>query len=95
MGKKRRTKQQKIISKLRRQLKQQKTIPVRHQPTPDQRRNVGIKSIKSMKSVKSMNKEKLTFSYAPELIKKDLIKTLLLSLIFLSLIMILKFAFKM
>ena len=92
MTKKRRTRQQKIISKLRRQLKQQKIIPVRHQSAPDQRRNAGIKSIKPIKSVKSMKKGELAFAYAPELIKKDLLKTLLLSLIFLAIILIIKFS---
>ena len=106
MGKKRKTRQQKIISKLRRELSQQRVVsvnplnrkakltPARHQPVRDPRRNAGIRPIKAANAVKTIRKSKTPrtiFAYNPKLIKKDLIKTLLLSFIFLGIIFILKF----
>ena len=91
MAKKRKTKQQKIISRLRRELKQQKSVPAKYQLAPDPSPKTKIKPIKSVKSKREIGKKKLLFTYAPKLIKKDLVKTLLISLIFISLIIILKF----
>ena len=107
MGKKKRkTRQQKIIAKLKRELKKQqvvsvesiKSVPARQKPARDPRRNAGIKSLTSVKKEKTKHPEikqraeKAVFSYEPKLIKKDLIKTVLLSLVFLGLIFILKFS---
>jgi len=90
MGKKRRTRQQKIIAKLKRQIDEQRAKPVQQSKskTPDKKKA----TLSSLK--KPENTEKLAFAYAPEMIKKDLIKTLLLSFIFLSVIVILKFTLK-
>lgn len=88
MSKKRRTKQQKIIARLKRQLAQndnrkdkesfvfkteQKEKKIKPFPTEINKKN-------------SASSAKNFFSYSPKLIKKDLIKTAILSLIFLGII---------
>ena len=100
MGKKRRTRQQKIIARLKRELKSVKTIkavtpvktiksvPANHQPAQDPRPNVGIKTVTS-------GKKSVAFAYEPKLIKKDLIKTLLLSIIFIIIIIVIKVSFRL
>lgn len=95
--KKKRTKQQKIIANLKRQLKQQAVLtPVSGEPTPVKEKKKWrkekikqeVKPIKKedIKSIKKENKDKL-FNYNPGLIKKSLIKTAILSLLFLGAIL--------
>jgi len=104
MGKKRRTRQQKIIAKLRRELAEQKagtvkkiksksanTVSQKSDKKQKTLRTLSLEDNHSLDEKKVKKAEKLAFAYNPKLIKKDLIKTLLLSLIFLALILILKF----
>ena len=88
MGKKRRTKSQKIIAELRRQLGKQPII------LPPVKISVPELTMKEEKEkeiiVFSGKKEEQSFLIAPQLIKKDLFKTLILSLVFLSLILLVK-----
>lgn len=79
MKKKRRTKQQKIIARLKRQLKQKSALKVEEKK---------IEKIIEKRASRS-NKTQL-FSYDPNLIKKDLIKTTALSLLFLAIIFLIQ-----
>lgn len=88
MTKKRRTKKQKIIARLRRQLKQKNTARQQKQGRSGDKKKISRKIIKTSKEAK----KKAFLSYEPRLIKRDLMKTILLSLIFLAFILILKFS---
>ncbi|MFC1711494.1 hypothetical protein ACFLZ1_02805 [Patescibacteria group bacterium] len=98
MPKKRRTKQQKIIAKLKRQIQEtqrreksqtsfsQKTTTKKGQTKTSQLENINkIVNIKKTAYEISETKSSL-FSYDPILIKKSLTKTLVLSLVFFALI---------
>ena len=91
MAKKRRTRSQKIIADLRRQVgkKQTKTSVLEPKITNDKKRgnkhtfsyDEPIKSKAADKTVKKkMEKEASLYSYDPSLIKKDLLKTIYLAL---------------
>jgi hypothetical protein len=90
MVKKRRTKQDKIIANLRRQLKQQEKIKQKNKKGKsnfkvEKNLKKGIKTSKAEKrevQKKPIKPENTAFSYPPKLIKKSLIKTLILSLFF-------------
>ena len=85
MTKKRRTKQQKIIAKLKRQLQEKaklKTAKV-------EKTAKAVKINKETVKVKIPAKE-VFFSYSPKLIKKDLMKTIVLSLLFLGAIFLMQ-----
>jgi len=88
VGKKRRTKKEKIIARLRRQVKKQKT-PLRS----DIYRNYARGATKIAKKTKQKSKAKNQkfFDYNPRLIQKDLRKTLFLSILFAAIIVALWF----
>ncbi|HUW21828.1 MAG TPA: hypothetical protein VMW41_04140 [Candidatus Bathyarchaeia archaeon] len=87
MGKKRKTRQEKIIFQLKRQLVQQET----------QESGLGLKPIARQEAVSSAqpkenekadhnkNKDKSVFFYNPGLVKKDLLKSLFLTIVVISL----------
>jgi preprotein translocase subunit SecF len=93
MSKKRRTKQEKIIARLKRQIKttQQKTAEVSE---PDQKPKIATKATQTSevagltqpKQLKKQADKSSLYFYDPRLIKKSLIKTIFLSLFFFSLI---------
>ncbi len=87
MNKKRRTRQEKIIANLKRQLqqKQAKISPkVEKVLTSNQLHKDKETAVFTNVQVqeKNQNKEEAFFSYPPHLIKKSLLKTLVLSLVF-------------
>lgn len=87
MAKKRKTRQQKIILQLKRELAKQetKTVTDTRQIKPRQGAiSVGSKS-KPSNLVKKERADISIYSYSPKLIKKDLFKTLILALAILSL----------
>ena len=93
MSKKKRTKQQKIIAKLKRQIAKQKAPALKIESKTIKKLNqIPNRKPATLKYRNDRNTEKLAFAYDPKLIKKDLIKTLLLSFIFLGVIFILKFS---
>ena len=87
MPKKRKTRQQKIILQLKRQLAQERKKVV--SPNKKKEARQGAVSFRPQVQLKKLTKEKKTdvsiFSYDPRLIKKDLVKTALLAAIALSL----------
>lgn len=92
MAKKRRTKKEKIIAQLRRQLAwQEKNLREKQSTKSAAKKN--IKTEKKEINNKLYNKQKTTviLAYDPQLIKKDILKTSLISVIFFILIIILKF----
>ncbi|HUV46662.1 MAG TPA: hypothetical protein VMW29_00875 [Candidatus Bathyarchaeia archaeon] len=97
MGKKRRTKEQKIIARLRRELGKRNATSVKTETTIWDRKAANTITQNATENLeKSVNKkvsEKLLLSYEPELIKKDIRRSLILSLFFVGLIAILKLAF--
>jgi len=97
MGKKRRTREQKIIARLRRELGKRNASSVKTETTIWDRKAVNTITQNATENLeKSVNKkvsEKLLLSYEPELIKKDIRRSLILSLFFVGLIAILKLAF--
>jgi len=74
MSKKRKTRREKVIARLRREIQTQKVITVET--------GEGTKS-------ESLPKETSLYSFDPKLIKNDLVKTAIFSIFFLSLIFIL------
>ena len=95
MVRKKRTRQQKIIARLRRELKKQKITAFKEKGESLDENKATLKILKKAKATEKLNnkkqEEKSTLSYNPELIKKDLIKTSFLGLIFLAIILIIKF----
>lgn len=91
MGKKRKTRQEKIILKLKRQLAQQKTkttLP----STKFQPRQEAISYRPSSRAEAELSLEKpnnAIFSYDPKLVKKDILKTIILTLAIFSLELVL------
>ena len=83
MSRKRRTRQDKIIAKLKRQLSVNQTVSkskVKTVPLKNQE--------KTHPKIKSQTSQKI-YHHKPQLIKKDLIKTSLYSLLFTSIILLL------
>ena len=112
MAKKRRTKEQKIIAKLRRQLnaqqgtrtgERQDKVKVEPKPTfvyqDNKDKQLGKeekeKQLKTSQVNKEIEKNKKSslFSYDEKLLRKDLIKTLVVSLVFIGVIFIIKLVF--
>ena len=94
MAKKRRTREQKIIARLRRQLKQQHQVVYRAQPSvklPQETQPVKLPKINEP----SNQPTPIKFSYDPKLIKRDLIKTAILSLFFLGAIIFIQRFFRL
>jgi hypothetical protein len=87
MGKKRKTKQEKIILQLKRQLAQQakKTKSPSIKFEPSQEAISKPQNFKSKKVLPIKKPDISVFSFDPKLIKKDLLKTAVLSLIIFSL----------
>lgn len=97
MAKKRRTKEQKIIARLRRQLASQKPLVAEKEKQKYQKIQAKkgsktkiktpelIKKTTKIKKKSSFNGNELFF-YDPSLIKKDLLKTLILTFVFLIII---------
>ena len=94
MPKKRRTKQQKIIAKLRRELEKKKVEKVGKVDLPSKSKGKSRLKLKKEKKKVPITKAQL-FAYEPKLIKKDLIKTLLLSIIFIIIIVVIKLSFRL
>jgi hypothetical protein len=90
MSKKRRTKQQKIIANLRRQLEHTPTFqPLT--PTLEPEEKIVYETPREQIIIKKVRPETtIAFSYDPKLIKKDLIKTAALSTIFLGAIFLIQ-----
>jgi len=87
MAKKRKTRQEKIILQLKRQLNRQQIVqPVKSYTIPQ--KTISIPTIKKSQTPKKeptiKNQESSIFSFNPQLIKKDLLKTLVLTLIIVS-----------
>ena len=81
MAKKRRTRKEKVITKLKRQLSSQKIVTFESQDKKDS------KKVQRAKVEPELKEEKNNlFSFDQNLIKKDLKKTAFLSLIFIGLI---------
>jgi len=85
MGKKRRTKKEKIIARLRRQVKS--TVKYEAKNAQDTERAKTAKRLKQ----KSKAKKQEIFDYNPTLIQKDLRKTLFFSIFFTAIIIALWF----
>jgi hypothetical protein len=87
MGKKRKTRQQKIILQLKRKLAAQSASKAFLEPkTAVRQEAISSRSlIQPQKNLAEKKQENITFSYDPKLVKRDIFKTLALSLIILSL----------
>lgn len=86
---KRRTREQKIIATLRRKLN---SVQAQHIPTVPNNtlpkeltieKSVIHEEVKYIAPIKTVKSNVLTFAYDPKLIKRDLLKTIILSAIFL------------
>ena len=95
MAKKRRTRQQKIIARLRRQLSQQKLIVEKDEGIESEkdtkikvRTPAKISPSKELKKIKKKptSSDNKLFFYNPDLLKKDLSRTVIFSLVILALI---------
>jgi len=93
MAKKRKTRQEKIILQLKRELARQKAKPA-SPSTKIKARQEAISpepKIKPQKQLKEKKSDISILSYDPRLIRKDLVKTLILTLIAISLELVLYF----
>jgi len=91
MGKKRKTRQQKIILQLKRKLAAQSAKGVPSETKiPVRQEAISYKAIAQPENRLSARKQdNLVFSYDPGLVRKDILKTLILSLIIASLQLVL------
>jgi len=87
MGKKRKTRQEKIILQLKRKIAAQKTKEAFLQQNKEVRQEViSYRSLtQPQKNLPEKKQENMAFSYDPMLVKKDLLKTLFLALLIFSL----------
>ena len=87
MAKKRKTRQQKIITQLKRQLAQERARqPLSGTKTKPRQEAISIQAqTKPPKLTKVKKAYESVFSYNPKLIRRDLLKTALLTLLILSL----------
>lgn len=96
MGKKRKTRKEKIILQLKRELAREKSKTV----SPSRKIEVRQEAIspepkiKPRKQVKEKKTDISILSYDPKLIRKDLLKTLILTLIAISLELVLYFTLR-
>lgn len=93
MAKKRKTRQEKIILQLKRELARQKAKPVSPSKKVKPRQEaISLEpKIEPKKKVKEKKSDISILSYDPKLIRKDLVKTLILTLIALSFELVLYF----
>ncbi len=87
--KKRRTREQKIIAKLRRELEQTQNLSKKAEVKIPNKKPTTLKTQNPPAGGAEKSEETL-FSYDPKLIKKSLVKTLLISFIFILIIIILR-----
>ena len=88
MSKKRKTRQEKIILQLKRELKQQRTQKDKNFKLSQEAISPPVEKQfepKKKRKITSKKSDNSTLSYHPNLIKKDLARTLILTLIILSL----------
>jgi hypothetical protein len=83
MGKKRKTRQQKIILQLKRKLAAQSAKEILQKAkTPVRQEVISYRSLtQSQTNLPEKKQEIIAFSYDPRLVKKDLLKTLILALV--------------
>lgn len=86
MAKKRRTKQQKIIARLRRQLDKQKTVVMKEKEETQKVQLKKPQKTKAKKQTQTAAYDNELFFYNSALIKKDLLRTLIFSLVIFTII---------
>jgi len=86
MAKKRKTRQQKMIARLKRQLAQTNAQKLKIEGKIAQKKTFKLEKQPEEKPIIKIKQKEVFFSYSPKLIKKDLIKTTILSLLFLIII---------
>ncbi|MGB9911376.1 MAG: hypothetical protein ACPLKP_02095 [Microgenomates group bacterium] len=86
MSKKRKTRQQKIILSLKRQLVKQQVTPLKEKKVTPHQEEISFSKNKKLPEIKSKEEnDNSIFFYDPSLVKKDLFKTLVISLAIFSL----------
>jgi len=87
MGKKRKTRQEKIILQLKRKLVTQKTKePLLEQKKEIRQEAISYGSLSRTQEISPVKKhDNITFLYDPKLVRRDILKTLILSLLIISL----------
>jgi len=83
MGKKRKTRQEKIILQLKRKIAAQKTKEAFLESKPEIRQEANSYRYLSrvQENLSTKKQDNIAFSYGPKLVKRDIFKTLVLSLI--------------